>query len=67
MYLFPEYPQYALNYAFWGGPSLKFALSEKYKLKFGICYNHLSNAKKAEQIKNSSLDGLGFNIGLAFY
>jgi hypothetical protein len=67
MYLFPEYPGTELNYAFWGGPSIEFYLSERSKLKLGPCYNHLSNAKGREQNYNRSLDGIGINIGLAFY
>ncbi len=67
MYLFPEYPGNELNYAFWGGPSIEFLLSKKCNLKLGPCYNHLSNAKSHEQNYNRSLDGLGINIGFAFY
>jgi hypothetical protein len=67
MGLFPEYPADALNYAFWGGPMAEFSLSERHRLKFGICYNHLSNARPVEQVMNKSLDGIGFNIGWAFY
>ncbi|MES2514349.1 MAG: hypothetical protein V4580_09390 [Bacteroidota bacterium] len=67
MYLFPEYPNNALNYAFWGGPSIEFFLSRQCNLKLGPCYNHLSNAKSHEQNYNRSLDGLGINIGFTFY
>ncbi len=67
MYLFPEYPGTELNFAFWGGPSVEFLLSGKCHLKLGTCYNHLSNGKEREQEYNKSLDGLGLNIGLAFY
>jgi hypothetical protein len=67
MYFFPEYPETAINYAFWGGPTAEFSLSARHKLKLGICYNHLSNAKPVEQATNKSLDGIGFNLGWAFY
>ena len=67
MGFFPEYPEDALNYAFWGGPVAEFSLSQRHRLKLGLCYNHLSNARPIEQVHNKSLDGLGLNIGWAFY
>lgn len=67
MGFFPEYPEDALNYAFWGGPVIEFSVSQKHRLKLGLCYNHLSNARPIEQVHNKSLDGLGVNIGWAFY
>jgi hypothetical protein len=67
MYLFPEYPDTELNFAFLGGPNAEFYVNEVNRLKFGICYNHLSNGKPVEQYKNQSLDGLGFSIGWVFY
>ncbi len=67
MYLFPEYPGTELNFAFWGGPSVEFFVSENHRLNLGLCYNHLSNGKSHEQNYNRSLDGLGFTVGWAFY
>ncbi len=66
MYLFPEYPGTELNFAFWGGPSAEMFVTKRNKIKFGFCYNHLSNGKPREQYMNQSLDGLGFNIGVVF-
>ena len=66
LYMFPEYPATAINYSFFGGPTCDIQMQEKGRLKLGLGYNHVSNAKRKEQPTNGSWDGLGFSIGWVF-
>lgn len=66
MYMFPEYPETAVNYSLLLGTCYEIHLLEKHKLRFGFAYRHSSNGKIKEQPTNQMWDGIGINSGWIF-